>query len=54
MKKTSSWTSRAQDIAGPRRHADPVLQVSLRKLADEYQMRADELEDEAIWTAVHR
>ena len=27
---------------------DPVLQVSLRRLADEYQMRADELEDEEI------
>ena len=34
--------------------ADPVLQVSLRKLADEYQMRADEIENEAIWIAVRR
>jgi hypothetical protein len=27
---------------------DPVLQVSLRRLADDYQMKADELEDDAI------
>jgi hypothetical protein len=27
---------------------DPVLQVSLRGLADDYQMKADELEDDAI------
>jgi len=27
---------------------DTVLKVSLRRLADEYQMRADELEDEEI------
>ena len=27
---------------------DSVLKVSLRRLADEYQMRADELEDEEI------
>jgi hypothetical protein len=33
---------------------DPALRVSLRKLADEYQMRADELENEAIWIAVRR
>ncbi len=28
---------------------DPVLQSSLRRLADDYQMKADELEDDAIW-----
>jgi hypothetical protein len=27
---------------------DPVLQVSLRRLADEYQMRADEIENDGI------
>jgi hypothetical protein len=27
---------------------DPVLQVSLRWLADEYQMRADEIENDEI------
>ena len=27
---------------------DPVLQASLRRLADEYQMRADELESDEI------
>jgi hypothetical protein len=27
---------------------DPVLQASLRRLADEYQMRADELENDEI------
>ena len=27
---------------------DPVLQVSLRRLADEYQMRADEIENDEI------
>jgi hypothetical protein len=27
---------------------DPVLKVSLRRLADEYQMRADELENDEI------
>jgi hypothetical protein len=27
---------------------DPILQISLRKLADEYKTRADELEDEEI------
>jgi hypothetical protein len=27
---------------------DTVLKVSLRRLADEYQMRADELEDDEI------
>jgi hypothetical protein len=26
----------------------PVLQVSLRRLADDYQMKADELEDDEI------
>jgi hypothetical protein len=28
--------------------ADPVLKVSLRRLADEYQMRADEIENDDI------
>ncbi len=28
---------------------DTVLKVSLRRLADEYQMRADELQHEEIW-----
>jgi hypothetical protein len=28
--------------------SDPVLQVSLRRLADQYQTRADELEDDEI------
>ena len=27
---------------------DPVLQASLRRMADDYQMKADELEDDAI------
>jgi hypothetical protein len=27
---------------------DPVLQVSLRRLADDYQMKADELENDEI------
>ena len=27
---------------------DPVLKVSLRKLADDYQMKADELENDEI------
>ena len=27
---------------------DPVLQVSLRRLADEYKMRADEIENDEI------
>lgn len=27
---------------------DPVLQASLRSMADDYQMKADELEDDAI------
>ena len=30
---------------------DPVLQVSLRKLADDYQMKADELENDEIGAA---
>lgn len=30
---------------------DPVLQVSLRKLADDYQMKAYELENDEIWAA---
>ncbi|HTG05986.1 MAG TPA: hypothetical protein VK635_18255 [Bradyrhizobium sp.] len=28
--------------------SDPVLQVSLRRLADDYQMKADELENDEI------
>jgi len=28
--------------------ADPVLRVSLRRLADDYQMKADELENDEI------
>jgi hypothetical protein len=28
---------------------DPVLRASLRRLADGYQMRADELENDEIW-----
>ena len=31
--------------------SDPVLKVSLRRLADEYQMRADELENDEIISA---
>lgn len=31
-----------------RESTDPVLQVSLLRLADEYQMKADELENDAI------
>jgi hypothetical protein len=31
--------------------ADPVLKVSLRRQADEYQMRADELENDEIISA---
>jgi hypothetical protein len=27
---------------------DPILQVSLRRMADEYQMRADELEHDEM------
>jgi hypothetical protein len=30
---------------------DPVLQVSLRRLADEYQMKADEIESDEILAA---
>jgi hypothetical protein len=30
---------------------DPVLQASLRRLGDEYQMRADELENDEIISA---
>jgi len=29
---------------------DPVLRVSLRRLADEYQMKADELENDEIFS----
>jgi hypothetical protein len=35
--------ARAQRLA--RDSTDPMLQISLRKLADEYKTRADELED---------
>jgi len=38
--------ARAQRLAHD--STDPVLQVSLRKLADEYKTRADELEDDEI------
>lgn len=31
---------------------DPVLQVCLRRLADEYQLRADELENDEIFEEV--
>ena len=31
---------------------DPVLQVCLRRLADEYQLRADELENDKIFDEV--
>jgi hypothetical protein len=31
-----------------RDRSDPALQVSLRRLADDYQMKADELEDDEI------
>jgi hypothetical protein len=30
---------------------DPVLQVSMRRLADDYQMKADELENDKIISA---
>jgi hypothetical protein len=29
--------------------SDPVLQASLRRLADDYQMKADELENDELW-----
>jgi hypothetical protein len=32
--------------------SDPVLQVSLRRLADDYQMKADELENDEILASV--
>jgi hypothetical protein len=31
---------------------DPVLQIGLRRLADEYQLRADELENDEIFQEV--
>lgn len=34
-----------------RQSTDIALQVKLRRLADDYQMRADELEHDEIWAA---
>jgi hypothetical protein len=36
------------DVVASRDSTAPVLQVSLRRLADEYRMRADEIENDEI------